>query len=365
MISRVKIMELKTYCEMIRRDGLKDENDLIRITARAKCGEPEMQALLGDLIVSNRIPDRDKKEGISWLLKAAEGRSADAMYSLSHIFSADDELDPDKSQTIKWLDKAAKAGCTEAQIEYGMHFYRNGADIDLMDWWFTSALNNGDPRGVEFLGQYLVDNNPPGSPDYRYGLQKLASAVDGGSIEAAKTLFRIHCEHNNRSGAIRILKKAVDLEDPESMYILGCLYLKGIPGIRKDNAKAFRMLSKAMDSGCTEAAWRLGYLYLHGIGTEKDHDYGVQLLTEGMNHNDAESIRHLGEMYLNGIGVPVDSPKAEELFRRAKIAESTGHADIMPTVFTDWEKLDENAKKKEHFLAWFFADEEEEMLATV
>lgn len=224
MISRVIIMELKSYCEMIRRDGLKDEDDLVRITARAKYGEPEMQALLGDLIISGQIADREWYEGVAWLFKASDRGNPDAMYSLSKVFSLEG-LDPNGTIGKRWLQKAGEAGCSEAQIELGMNAYHDDTNLEQMDKWFTSALNGGNPWGVYFLGTYLIENFSPGSKEYDYGITKLCSAAEGGSLESALRLFRIHCDEHDRDEAYKMLRIAADLGDSESVHVLEEMYL--------------------------------------------------------------------------------------------------------------------------------------------
>lgn len=319
-----------------------------RITELAEAGDPLMQTTLGMMILSKTLPFRRREEGVTWLKRAAEGGDPLGMYMLARAYGVEKDLDPDGSEARAWIERSAKAGHPAAQAEYGMSLLDEGADIDQVDYWVTSAFNGGDCRGVYALGSHLVKNNPPESDDYRYGVMKLTNAAFGGISDATMELVGVYLKDDNRFMAARMLRKASSQDHPLANYILGTLKVRGTPYIEKDQTEAFALLSRSMEQGCREAGWTLGSMYLYGVGVEADPGKALGLLADGYENDHPISILNLGVMFLEGIGVEKDPEIAANLFQRASelgSREATNNLGVMYAVGIGVQRDSDRAEK--------------------
>ena len=132
----------------------------------------------------------------------------------------------------------------------------------------------------------------------------------------------------NNVFAAPIFRRAIEKNDPQAMFYLGVMYLKGF-GVETDPVKALGWLTRAaaLDSG--NSYYLLGVLNTHGIGMRRDVGQGLEYLStaQAMGQLDAgeylaacdgnaELQYELGQMFDRGIGtMPENDQIAYEWYR--------------------------------------------------
>jgi TPR repeat protein len=118
------------------------------------------------------------------------------------------------------------------------------------------------------------------------------------------------------------LKMAADGGDPNSQFLIGNLYAKGI-GVTQDFDKAFEYIKKSADHGYSMAQARMGFLLKNSIGCREDlvlsHDYFLKAGNKG----DYSSLFVVAWNHFKGVGTPQDLKKAFECFK--KCADGGNH----------------------------------------
>ena len=104
--------------------------------------------------------ERDLKQSIVWLRKAAELKDSRGEYQLAMAYEKGMGVDRDLRQAAFWLEKAAKQGDATAQFEFGVMLatnYGEGLMTNSKDQrtaavdWLTKAEANGVEDAKEFL----------------------------------------------------------------------------------------------------------------------------------------------------------------------------------------------------------------------
>ncbi|MEO1888294.1 MAG: tetratricopeptide repeat protein [Cycloclasticus sp.] len=104
--------------------------------------------------------ERDLKQSIVWLRKAAELKDSRGEYQLAMAYEKGMGVDRDLHQAAFWLEKAAKQGDATAQFEFGVMLatnYGEGLMTSSKDQrtaavdWLTKAEANGVEDAKEFL----------------------------------------------------------------------------------------------------------------------------------------------------------------------------------------------------------------------
>ncbi len=100
--------------------------------------------------------------------------------------------------------------------------------------------------------------------------------------KSARELLEL-AEHADKDVAIKLLQRAVNLDNIEAMIKLGNCYMNAkttAPDKLQQtllSVKAVRLFQRATDLGSSEAMIRLGICYLHGSGLTKNASRAVEL----------------------------------------------------------------------------------------
>ena len=91
---------------------------------------------------------------------------------------------------------------------------------------------------------------------------------------------------------------------------LGYCYLLGTCGVKQNVNEAFKYYSKGAKLNDGESYYYLGELYLNGWGTEKNYEKAFHYLTLAQNLNITQSWNSLGYMYYYGLHVEKNERRA-------------------------------------------------------
>ena len=135
-------------------------------------------------------------------------------------------------------------------------------------------------------------------------------------------------ESGDYEGAIQAYEKAVDLQDVDSMFCLGNLYMKGI-GCEADYDKAEELLKQAAALGNADAMNALGYMFDCGLGREADKEEAFNWYMKSALLGSDDGCNNVGSMYLNGDGVEQDYDKALEWLQKgADLGDATAKLEL-------------------------------------
>jgi hypothetical protein len=123
------------------------EGDPEEARALAEKGDAVAQMKFGIHLYYGTFMERDAKESVKWLRKAAAQRNAEAQYTLGFFYDEGEELPQDDRQAAEWYRKAALQGHGRAQWQLG-EFYKNGRGVkkDLAEscFWYSLAASSGE-----------------------------------------------------------------------------------------------------------------------------------------------------------------------------------------------------------------------------
>jgi TPR repeat protein len=120
--------------------------DPARLEVRAMKGQAEAQYRLGKAYFDGYILQKNNREAVNWLRKAADQGYAKAQTGLGVMYARGLGVPQDRVQAAKWFRKAADQGLAVAQNQLGV-LYAEGKGIER-NWdeavvWFEKAAAQG------------------------------------------------------------------------------------------------------------------------------------------------------------------------------------------------------------------------------
>lgn len=144
--------------------------------------------------------------------------------------------------------------------------YRENLKLNFVLFFFISFSVLADHSGL--YGFNYNDRNFP--CDNYWGAEKNAETVEANARELYDyALCQLH--RGKISEGIAGLTLLGNLEDINSQYFLGIMYLEG-KGVEQDSIEAFPWIHKAALQYHAPAQWTLGDMYEEGEGVEKNID---------------------------------------------------------------------------------------------
>ncbi|KAL8153565.1 hypothetical protein V2J09_011325 [Rumex salicifolius] len=183
----------------------------------------------------------------------------------------------EEDEDFQILEYQAQKGNALAMYKIGIFYYHGlrGLRRDPLKalLWFLKAVEKGEPRSMEVLGEIYVRGT---------GVERnYTKAFDWLSLAAKQQLYSAYngigylyvkgygVDGKNYTRAKELFEKAADNEDPGGYYNLGVLYLKGI-GVKRDVKLACKLFIKAADAGQPKAFYQLAKMFHTGIGLKKN-----------------------------------------------------------------------------------------------
>ena len=131
----------------------------------------------------------DKKRLAETMSKANAG-NAEASFELSRRYDSGDGVDKDPKESVKWLTKAAEAGHVNAQYNLGI-LYENGdtvrKDVRQAADWYKKAADQGLADAQFSIGRLYVDGSG-GTKDMTAAARYVDKAAEQGLHQAQYTL---------------------------------------------------------------------------------------------------------------------------------------------------------------------------------
>jgi len=167
---------------------------------------------------TGRARQKDLKQALYWLQKAADTRHPSAEFLLGEAYETGRLTPVNEVASTRWLIRAAQQGHVEAQASVGQSYYEGyGVPVDKSQaaGWFRRAVAGGDIGAMAMLGLMLEEG-------------------DGVPV--------------NGTQAVALYRTAADRGQPAAQHFLGRAYLTG-KHISFDVALARSWLTKAAAGG--------------------------------------------------------------------------------------------------------------------
>lgn len=278
-------MYLSTLLEL-SEDSDKDYTKEIKkcvewIQTAAIDGNPEGQAMLGEMYSEGAGVPENQETAVKWYRKAALQGNADAQYYLGKCYYLGKGVAENDAEAVKWFQKAAVQGDAYAQYYLGECYYlgRGIAENDAEAVkWFQKAVEQGNADAQFQLGHCYLNGN---------GVLK----------------------DERKSAAL--YQKAANQGHAKAQYWLGDAYQFG-RGIEKDFRKSIEWYKKSMDNGYCELdvydsisfallsiIWRMkeNGVSFQKIARSKELAEGIQYAEYAINHFDCENEED-GDIYV-------------------------------------------------------------------
>ena len=214
--------------------------------------------------------------------------------------------------------EAAEKGVASCQALLGtLYKYGNGVqqDNNLSLKWLQSAADQGDPGGLEILGDTLVSgfNGVPKNIALAHDLF-VKSSIRGNTWAdnqlGGMYRYGIHVT-KNLADASRFFQFAADKGNPSAQANLADMYRLG-DGVPKNPDLAFQWAMKSSEKKWPAGLNQLGILFRDGVGVRQDSERAIALFKEAASSRSPISFSNLGRMYLFGTGIPVNIPEARK-----------------------------------------------------
>ncbi|KAK1325266.1 hypothetical protein QJS10_CPA01g00393 [Acorus calamus] len=147
--------------------------------------------------------------------------------------------------------------------------------------WFTRAVEKGEPRSMELLGEIYAR---------------------GAGVE------------RNYTKAFEWLTRASKQQHYPAYNGLGYLYVKGF-GVEKNYTKAREYFEKASHNEESGGHYNLGVLYLRGIGVERDVVIACKYFLMAANAGQPKAFYQVAKMFQKGIGLKKNLHTATILYK--------------------------------------------------
>jgi len=158
-----------------------------------------------------------------------------------------------------------------------VNFFKVNAE--RIDAW-RRAADVGDARAQVLVGSYLMSQNPT----------------------------------QNRAEAHALFHQAVDQDEPEAMFRLGCSCGLKLERDRVEGAKWFR---RAAELGSARGQYQLGLCFKYGNGVKKNEKEALEWIRKSAAQDYVVAICVVGDFLAEGRGTPKDEAEAAKWYRKS------------------------------------------------
>ena len=229
--------------------------------------------------------------------------------------------------TYTEIIKRAQAGSAYFQGLLGIYLRSGEAgssvDLNLSRKWSKVAESKGHPFGSYNLANIAMSEGDfvQATTLYQDAALKLQRYASDGDPVAMYCMGEIDFQviPTNVHRALDLFKRSAESGYPQAQATIGALYLRGLPGLLKQNPeKGIELLSAAVKAKSLTARFNLGMAYYNGDGVEKNIYKASQWLQLAVKQNFSEAQCQLGLLFLEGgDGVPKNTSEGIRLLRTA------------------------------------------------
>ena len=255
------------------------------ILKAAKQGQADAECQIGAWNLRGEIVEKNYREAVKWFLSSAQHNNSGGQFYLALCYENGLGVDKNLHTAKHWYNKAALQGLAEAQ-------YRFAVLSVVTEKKFTQ-------ESIKWLEKSAQQDND----EALYLLALCYKNGDGVKVDIPM--------------AVKLLKKGVARNNPESQHELAMIYFHGMGGEKPNRPEAVRLLKAAASQGHPGALYDLGLCYYNGEEVKKDLGQAVSLFTKAANAGYADAAFNLFVCYINGEGVKQDNEEALKWLKEA------------------------------------------------
>ena len=215
----------------------------------------------------------------------------------------------DENITYSQIIERAKNGSPYYQGLLGIYLRSGEAgssvNVELSRKWSEVAAAAGHPFGAYNLANLsMLDGDLVSATtlyqDAALRLQRFASDGDPVAMYCMGEIdFQVIPTNVHR--ALDLFHRSAESGYPQAQATIGALYLRGLPGLLKqDSEEGIKLLSRAVRAKSLTARFNLGMAYYNGDGVEKNIYKASQWLRLAVKQNFSEAQCQLGLLLLEG-----------------------------------------------------------------
>ena len=247
-----------------------------------------------------KYADDHNDKVLYWLQKAAEQGEYQALYNLGisyHRGDIDGKVDIAKSDEL--IRRSAEFRYTEAYSRLAI-IYLDGEGVEKSRkiakyWAWLDFTNLPEEARKDSLLVHLLEPEDINDGNKINGEKIIIDAAEAGEQDAMNTWAKALLDNGEKDKAVDLWKKAAELNHPQAMCKLACVYVKED---KRHQEHAIRLLEDASKSGYEEAFYLLAVVYYEGLGVEKDIKKAWEYLEKSINKGHAASRYLLATMCL-------------------------------------------------------------------
>ncbi|MEM0997604.1 MAG: tetratricopeptide repeat protein [Bacteroidota bacterium] len=203
----------------------------------------------------------DRKAGMRlWRKASALGNTTADFLIVVHYATYSPLSQTQKAEALAAAERAAKDDFSFAQYQYGrcLFFGTWNSPRDRTEGleWIKSAARAGDAYGCYQLGTFYETGNQV-DLDQSTAIELYTTAAEKDHIPSMRKLYTFYRQgtgtRQDYNQALRWLKKACRMNDPEAQYRMGLVYLNGECGVAEDRVQARIQFNRAADQGFARA----------------------------------------------------------------------------------------------------------------
>lgn len=289
------------------------------LAGRAAGADAEAQTRLGAFHLSTCAGDKDVKQGVQLLERAAAHGNAQAQLTLGEAYRDGKAGARDFQKSVAWFEKAAVADDARAQnnlgvaLRLGQGVARNDANAarlfliasqqSLHEAEYNLATMYDQGRGVEQDYETARDwyesaaEDADGDSDAEYRLGILYEQGLGGDRDPAESVawFKKAADHGSFYAALRLATSppagAPPFETERFQYLAGQALANG-RGVARDEPRGFSMIKQSAERRYEPAMLMLANLYNTGRGTPKSEAKALEAYAQVIAKNDKNYVAY-------------------------------------------------------------------------
>ncbi len=231
---------------------------------------------LAGLHLSGLLGVPNHRKAVELLMQASALGHADADVSLGYLYQNGVGVTADAVKAGEFFRKAARTGHVEGKFRHAELQLRASNDPEVIKQALADVQDAGKagfPPALHFIGQMLrqgrfVVQNPERAIEF------LKKGSEAGHAESALALGEIYLNGEagslNHTEALRWLRRAADLANPDANYLLGYMLAHQVAPKPAELQEAFRHFAAAAEAWHEKAQAELGRMLLSGLGANRD-----------------------------------------------------------------------------------------------
>jgi uncharacterized protein len=286
--------------------------DIPVLIQKAQGGDFGSQVLLWLAYSHGYAVQKDLKQAVPWLRKAAEHGCSECEWELSNLYAnGRGGLPKDNAEAFKWALKAAERGHPVAEHNVG-DFYFEGVGVEKNPeqarYWLTKAAEQGFAHSQWLLATLYLDGIG-GPPDREQALKWLSKSLAQEHSPSMETLANMFTDANGVPQQPQLVfdlhRAAAQLGNHRSEFEVGRIYRSGYLGA-PDYSQALVWFNRAAAAQYGPAYQYLGAMYETGQGTPINITAARSYYQRAASLGVSGAIQKIGELNRDGIGEQAD-----------------------------------------------------------